>query len=117
MNWNWLLALLLAVLVAVALLARWHRSRPIECRCGHLPASHEHWRQGSDCGACGSEECKHYRRARRRQPEPPVDPAAVCRDQEAIEAIRAGDREHALRLVDEEFVDLITALVALGRAS
>lgn len=33
------------------------------CRCGHAAAAHEHYRPGSDCGACGAAECIRYRPA------------------------------------------------------
>jgi hypothetical protein len=32
------------------------------CVCGHGRDAHEHWRRGSDCGACGSGVCAAYRR-------------------------------------------------------
>lgn len=114
------LLVLLAAAVAGALLVRWHRSRPIECRCGHLPASHEHWRQGSDCGACGTVKCPHYRRAWRRkpaQPEPPVDLAAVCRDDELIEDVLHDRIDHAHTLADPPFVAALLALKDSGRAA
>jgi hypothetical protein len=31
------------------------------CRCGHDAAAHEHYRPGSDCGACGAPQCARYR--------------------------------------------------------
>jgi hypothetical protein len=31
------------------------------CRCGHDAAAHEHYRPGSDCGACGAAHCARYR--------------------------------------------------------
>jgi len=31
------------------------------CVCGHAPAAHEHYRRGSDCGACGAQACPKYR--------------------------------------------------------
>lgn len=31
------------------------------CRCGHEEDAHEHFRSGSDCGAC---DCARYRRER-----------------------------------------------------
>ena len=33
------------------------------CMCGHGPAAHEHYRPGSDCGACGRTACGEYRSA------------------------------------------------------
>ena len=33
------------------------------CRCGHDAEAHEHYRPGSDCGACGA-ECGRFRRGR-----------------------------------------------------
>jgi len=30
------------------------------CTCGHAPEAHEHYRHGTDCGACGSEVCAAY---------------------------------------------------------
>jgi hypothetical protein len=32
------------------------------CRCGHDAAAHEHFRPGSDCGACGAGRCGRFRR-------------------------------------------------------
>lgn len=34
------------------------------CDCGCEPDTHEHYRPGTDCGACGSEHCPRYRAAR-----------------------------------------------------
>lgn len=31
------------------------------CVCGHAQMAHEHYRPGSDCGACGRQDCKAYR--------------------------------------------------------
>jgi hypothetical protein len=33
------------------------------CTCGHGPEAHEHYRPGSDCGACGRRACAEYRPA------------------------------------------------------
>ncbi|WP_343947017.1 hypothetical protein [Pseudonocardia zijingensis] len=33
------------------------------CLCGHGPEAHEHYRPGSDCGACGRSACGEYRAA------------------------------------------------------
>lgn len=33
------------------------------CLCGHGAESHEHYRPGSDCGACGRAACGEYRPA------------------------------------------------------
>lgn len=30
------------------------------CVCGHTRAAHEHYRRGSDCGACGAQACPKY---------------------------------------------------------
>jgi hypothetical protein len=35
-----------------------------DCDCGHEPDTHEHYRPGTDCGACGPQECPSYRAAR-----------------------------------------------------
>lgn len=36
---------------------------PTPCaRCGCPHAMHEHWRPGSDCGRCGRDRCRTYRR-------------------------------------------------------
>ena len=32
------------------------------CVCLHPKAAHEHWRRGTDCGICGSDTCRAYRR-------------------------------------------------------
>jgi hypothetical protein len=34
------------------------------CRCGHDRTAHEHFRPGSDCGACGPRSCARYAPAR-----------------------------------------------------
>lgn len=31
-----------------------------DCRCGHPYDTHEHHRPGTDCGACGKNECPAY---------------------------------------------------------
>ena len=31
------------------------------CTCGHSHAAHEHYRPGSDCGACGRSACGEFR--------------------------------------------------------
>lgn len=36
------------------------RPAPAVCVCGCPEEAHEHYRPGSDCGACGS-ECRRYR--------------------------------------------------------
>lgn len=33
------------------------------CRCGHSRDAHVHYRNGSDCGACGREGCASFRPA------------------------------------------------------
>jgi hypothetical protein len=33
------------------------------CGCGHDAAAHEHYRAGSDCGACGADRCGRFRAA------------------------------------------------------
>jgi hypothetical protein len=33
------------------------------CVCGHARDAHQHYRPGSDCGACGARDCADYRRA------------------------------------------------------
>jgi hypothetical protein len=33
------------------------------CVCGHARDAHEHYRPGTDCGACGVRDCADYRRA------------------------------------------------------
>ena len=35
------------------------------CRCGHDAGAHEHYRAGSDCGACGAAQCGRFRPAAR----------------------------------------------------
>jgi hypothetical protein len=30
------------------------------CACGHNRAAHEHFRRGSDCGACGASACARF---------------------------------------------------------
>jgi len=34
---------------------------PTRCRCGHEAAAHEHFRPGTDCGACGAKQCGRFR--------------------------------------------------------
>jgi hypothetical protein len=36
-------------------------SRTTLCRCGHAAEAHEHYRPGSDCGACGVPRCGRFR--------------------------------------------------------
>ncbi|GAA1304611.1 hypothetical protein GCM10009610_15510 [Pseudonocardia xinjiangensis] len=31
------------------------------CACGHAKAAHDHYRSGTDCGACGATGCSSYR--------------------------------------------------------
>jgi hypothetical protein len=33
------------------------------CECGHPAEMHEHYRPGTDCGACGSQVCPRFRPA------------------------------------------------------
>lgn len=40
------------------------------CVCGHAKEAHEHYRQGTDCGACGATACAAFR--------PSAAPPAVC---------------------------------------
>ena len=82
------------------------------CRCGHAVETHEHYRPGSDCGACG---CPRYRRAWLR-PEP-VDLAAVCRDHQLVEAVLDDRIDHALLLAPASFVAALVALRDAGRAA
>lgn len=35
------------------------------CRCGHDAGAHEHFRPGTDCGACGAQACGRFRIDRR----------------------------------------------------
>jgi hypothetical protein len=37
------------------------------CRCGHDAEAHEHYRPGSDCGACGAAQCGRFRALGRRR--------------------------------------------------
>lgn len=37
------------------------------CRCGHDTEAHEHFRSGSDCGACGAAKCARFRAQGRRR--------------------------------------------------
>jgi hypothetical protein len=32
------------------------------CACGHARAAHEHYRSGTDCGACGATGCAEFHR-------------------------------------------------------
>ena len=36
------------------------------CLCGHGRDAHDHFRAGSDCGACGATDCGKYRSVDRR---------------------------------------------------
>lgn len=38
-----------------------HSNASEVCRCGHPRTAHEHFRSGSDCGACGPAECRSFR--------------------------------------------------------
>jgi hypothetical protein len=31
------------------------------CVCGHAREAHQHYRRGSDCGACGAQDCAEFR--------------------------------------------------------
>lgn len=44
---------------------------PSQCRCGHVADAHEHYRPGSDCGACA---CRRFATA---QPRSAAGLAAV----------------------------------------
>lgn len=38
------------------------RSTVVEpCVCGHAKDAHDHYRPGTDCGACGATDCGEYR--------------------------------------------------------
>jgi hypothetical protein len=43
------------------------RPTTIPCRCGHAVEAHEHYRPGSDCGACGAQGCRRFRPQRGRR--------------------------------------------------
>lgn len=48
------------------------------CVCGHARETHEHFRPGSDCGACGSAICPSFRPAPRSgQPGQDASPAGA----------------------------------------
>ena len=36
----------------------------VSCSCGHSRAAHEHYRKGSDCGACGPVVCRTFSAAK-----------------------------------------------------
>jgi hypothetical protein len=79
-------------------------ARPHVCRCGHDADTHEHWRPGSDCGACGAADCPRYR------PEP-VAPAAVDDDDQLLDTI-AVDVDRACTLAGPRLVGRIVAVCA-----
>ena len=87
-----------------ALFRLFGRPDPGVCRCGHPTAAHEHHRPGSDCGACGAGVCRRYRPARARRD---VD---TLRTDQVIEAVQAGDIDHALLLAPPKSVALLVAL-------
>jgi len=93
-NWNWL-----------------RRPDSGVCRCGHPKTAHEHWRDGDDCGACGAAVCRRYRPARRRRD------VEVLRTDQVIEAVQAGDIDHALLLAPPKSVALLVALRDLREVS
>lgn len=74
-----------------------HRPDPGVCRCGHPTGTHEHWRPGSDCGACGLNACRRYRPAR------PADIAAAADVDRLIDAAwahtRTGERVDGERAI------------------
>ena len=74
------------------------------CRCGHPRPVHEHFRPGSDCGACGPAVCPRYRPDRRARD------VETLRTDQIIEAVQAGDIEHALMLAPAATVALLVAL-------
>jgi hypothetical protein len=45
----------------IALLRRLFGRDGSTCRCGHPAGVHEHWREGSDCGPCGPDQCSRFR--------------------------------------------------------
>ena len=65
------------------LLSRWDKD-PQECRCGHSPRAHEHYRRGTDCALC---ECARFKAARSpRQSRPSSPPTAGSTDRERVRA-------------------------------
>jgi hypothetical protein len=46
----------------VTLLSNASRTKTSVCRCGHIAATHSHFRSGADCGLC---DCERLRKTRR----------------------------------------------------
>jgi hypothetical protein len=61
-----------------------------------------------DCGRCGAAQCPKF---------DPVDLEDVCRDQQVIEAVKAGDGDYARTIASDDFVTLIELIHAAGKAS
>lgn len=40
-----------------------HDHQASSCVCGHLYEAHQHYRSGTDCGACAATACARYRGA------------------------------------------------------
>lgn len=96
--------------------ALFRRPDPGVCLCGCLKPVHEHYRPGSDCGSCGPDVCDRYRPDRRARGQREVTPVSadqfldVLRTDQLIEAVEAGDIEHALLLAPAPTVALLVAL-------
>lgn len=96
-------------MTALRLLARLGLARPTDsgiCGCSHPASAHLHFRPGSDCGPCGLRRCDRYE---------PISVADACRDDEVIDAVRAGDIDHALALAPAPLVTVLQALAESGR--
>ncbi len=76
------------------------------CGCSHPASAHTHFRPGTDCGVCGPRRCDSYE---------PISLADACRDDLVIDAVRAGDIDHALALAPAPLVTVLQALADRGR--
>ena len=76
------------------------------CGCSHPASAHLHFRPGTDCGLCGPRRCDRYE---------PISVADACRDDQVIDAIWAGNIDHALLLAPAPLVTVPQALVDCGR--
>ena len=58
------------------------------CACGHAEDAHEHYRRGSDCGACGPATCARFKASS--VTVAVSEPMALSAPVPAVEAAQAG---------------------------
>lgn len=58
------------------------------CTCGHMNEAHQHYRSGSDCGACGRNVCSKFKAAKQGAPQLVFDARPLVLSGAPVEAPR-----------------------------